>query len=155
MLYSEAASVDAAQRGDDGITVVKFNEHVFSQIRRFVIVNVKYGFVEACGISTYGGRGALKPGCVPSEHTIVYSSGTDPSSCYLPGEWQAGMTNEPIEIIPSNPNDPSLNISPTSRLRFGKTFPIECNVKVKDIGRVHPRDLSKLMHYWTAANRVS
>lgn len=47
MLYSEAASESMARAGDDSVTVVKFGEHVFSQIRRFVVVSVKRNFVKA------------------------------------------------------------------------------------------------------------
>lgn len=39
-------------------------------------------------------------------------------------------------------------MSPASRLRFGKVYPIEWNVKVKDIGMIVPEDLSKLILYW-------
>lgn len=146
MLYSEAASEQLARRqnnDNDAITVVRFNQSVYSQIRRFVIVEVRRGFVYACAISTYSGRGVLKPGCLPSEHTIVYAQGASPT--YLQGEYEAGMTKEPIEIIPA---DSSVTIIPTSRLRLGKIYPVEWNVKVKDIGQVHPEHLSKLLMYY-------
>lgn len=146
MLYSEAASEMMARGGggsDNGITVIRFGEHVYSQIRRFVVVAVKQGFVYACGITTYSRRGTLKGGCIPSEHTIVYLPGTQPH--YLNGEYEAGMTKTPIQIIPA---DSSLTLDPTSRLRFSKMYPIEWNVKVKDIGRVHPEHLSPLIAYW-------
>ncbi|KAI4945166.1 hypothetical protein J4E91_008143 [Alternaria rosae] len=35
-----------------------------------------------------------------------------------------------------------------SRIRFGKTYPIEQNVKVKDIGHIHPSHVGKLLQYW-------
>jgi hypothetical protein len=97
------------------------------------------------GIGTYSGRGVLKEGCVPWEHAIVYLSGTDPGTCYLPGEYEGGMVKQPIEIIPV---DASIRLRPESRIRFGKMYPIEKNVKVKDIGQVHPSHLSKLLRYW-------
>jgi hypothetical protein len=56
------------------------------------------------------------------------------------------MTKEPIEV---EPVDSSITIRPESRIRFGKTYPIEMNVKVKDIGRVASHHLSKLLRYWT------
>jgi hypothetical protein len=97
-------------------------------------------------IGTYSGRGVFKEGCYPAEHAIVYLSGTDPASCYLRGEWQAGMTKEPIEIIPV---DGSVCLRYDSRIRFDKTYPIEKNVKVKDIGKVHPGHVGKLLRYWS------
>ncbi|KAF2251135.1 hypothetical protein BU26DRAFT_276633 [Trematosphaeria pertusa] len=143
MLYSEAASESMARAGDDSVTVVKFGEHVFSQIRRFVVVSVKRNFVKACGISTYSGRGTLKPGCNPREHAPIYFVGSSP--VWLVGEHERGMTKDPIAVEPA---DSSLTMPVSSRIRFGKTYPIEWNVKVKDIGRVVPEDLRKLITYW-------
>jgi hypothetical protein len=68
----------------------------------------------------------------------------------LPGELQ-WMTKEPIEI---EPVDSSIKIRTESRIRFGKTYPIEMNVKVKDIGRVQQRHLSKLLKYWNDEEQV-
>jgi hypothetical protein len=97
-------------------------------------------------IGTHAGRGTLKKGCFPWEHAIVYLSGTDPETCYLPGEYESGMVKQPIEIVPV---DSSITLRSESRIRFGKTYPIEKNVKVKDIGMVHPNHLGKLSQYWT------
>lgn len=48
MLYTEAAGATSGSSGvNDAFTVVKFNEYVYSQIRRFVIVDVKRNFVYA------------------------------------------------------------------------------------------------------------
>jgi hypothetical protein len=108
--------------------------------------------VESSGLGTYNGRGTLKQGCNPSEHAIAYFSGTDPGSCYMPGEYQSGMTKEPIEIVPV---DASIHIRSESRIRFGKTYPIQMNVKVKDIGKVHESHISKLLRYWIEENDYS
>ena len=103
------------------------------------------------GIGTYSGRGTLKDRCHPAEHTIVYFSGTDPASCYIPGEYESGMTKEPIEVVPA---EPDLRIRRESRIRFGKVYPIEMNVKVKDIGRVREDQISALLKYWREENAV-
>ncbi|CAN9477597.1 unnamed protein product [Alternaria alternata] len=131
---------------DQAYTVVRFNERVHTNIRRFVVLQDNHGFVYACPIGTYAGRGTLKKGCFPWEHAIVYLSGTDPETCYLPGEYESGMVKKPIEIVPV---DSSITLRSESRIRFGKTYPIEKNVKVKDIGMVHPNHLGKLFQYWT------
>lgn len=142
MLYTEAASGNAPV-DDSGFTVVRFNERAYTQIRRFAIVAVKRGFVYACAISTYNGRATTKPGCIPAEHSIVYFPGTNPNGCYVSGE--SRMEKEPIKIIPTDPHE---IMRRESRLRFGKTFSIEMNVKVKDIGRVCEEDRSNLVAYW-------
>jgi hypothetical protein len=93
-------------------------------------------------ITSYGNRGVLKPGCNPAEHTIVYLRGTQPQ--YMDGEHARGMTKHPIAIDPATATE---TISATSRLRLGKTFTIECNVKVRDIGSVVPEHLTTLLRY--------
>jgi hypothetical protein len=55
------------------------------------------------------------------------------------------MTKSPIAIKPADPNEPML---PTSRLRFGKTYTIECNVKVRNIGEVIPENRTELSRYY-------
>ncbi|RYN75555.1 hypothetical protein AA0117_g6212 [Alternaria alternata] len=147
MLYSETAGeTSRPQAFDQAYTVVRFNERVHTNIRRFVVLQDNHGFVYACPIGTHAGRGTLKKGCFPWEHAIVYLSGTDPETCYLPGERESGMIKQPIEIVPV---DSSITLRSESRIRFGKTYPIEKNVKVKDIGMVHPNHLGKLSQYWT------
>ncbi|KAF2267705.1 hypothetical protein CC78DRAFT_565900 [Lojkania enalia] len=142
MLYSEAASETLARNGadNDAITVAKFGERVYSQIRRFVIV-------KSSAISTYSHRGTTKSGCNPSEHVIVYFTGESP----VPLQGEYGITKEPIEIEPANP---SLQMESASRLRLGKTYSIEWNVKVKDIGRVIPEHMSRLVRYWKDEDRL-
>jgi hypothetical protein len=48
MLYSETASGTSMQHGqDDAYTVVRYGETAHTNIRRFVVVEVKRGFVNA------------------------------------------------------------------------------------------------------------
>jgi len=54
------------------------------------------------------------------------------------------MIKEPIEI---EPVDSTMTLKSDSRIRFGKVYPIEMNVKVKDIGRVSLSHLSLLQQY--------
>ncbi|KAF2469458.1 uncharacterized protein BDR25DRAFT_229170 [Lindgomyces ingoldianus] len=145
MLHSEAASETLARNGDDNITVVMHRGHVFSQIRRFVIVKEMRNFVYACPITTYSGRGTAKPGCDPSEHAIVYFSGSTPQLVREENEKSIELQKEPIGV---NPADTSLRMHPASRIRFGKAYPIEWNVKVKDIGDVLPADRTRLWRYY-------
>ena len=74
----------------------------------------------------------------------MYFSGTDPASCYIPGEYESGMSKEPIEIVPV---DSTITMRPEARIRFSKKYPIEMNVKVKELGSVHPDHMSKLLMY--------
>lgn len=77
------------------------------------------------------------------EHTIVYSQGYQPQ--YLPGEYESGMTKTPIAVEPAEPGE---IMSATSRLRFGMTYTVECNVKVRDLGMVVPEHKTTLLRYY-------
>ena len=94
-------------------------------------------------ISTYRGQGVLKRGCNAVEHTIVYLTGQQP--VYIQGEWEKGMTKEPIMI---QPTDMTERMDPMSRVRLGKAYPIEWNVKLRDIGMVSRGDMTKLVRYY-------
>jgi hypothetical protein len=85
----------------------------------------------------------MKPGCNAKEHTIVHFRGRPAS--YLPGEYQRGMTKDPLMI---DPTDPAEEMSLESRLRLGKVVSVECNVKVRDIGMVIREHRSKLLAYY-------
>jgi hypothetical protein len=131
---------------------------VYTQIRRFVIVSVKKEFVYAwlvptlrCCMSfidifspifTYSKRGTAKPGIDPRHHAIIYMSDTSPET--VPGESLSSM-KDPIKVIPTNSNE---RLDRASRLNFGLHHPIQCNVKVKDIGIVAPDDIPKVVRYW-------
>ena len=147
MLYTEAAGVSSRRNtdNDDAFTVVRYGERVFTQIRRFVVVSVRRNFVQACAISTYANQGTLKVGCDPSEHAVLYNTGVSAQACYLEGERERGLYKEPIQVYPA---DSSAFLRRESRIRFGKVYSIEWNVKVKDIGIVVDSDLATLIaHY--------
>lgn len=92
-------------------------------------------------ISTYSRRGTTKPGCDPREHGIIFLAGTAPLQ--LPGE--EAMAKKPIAV---QPIDPTITLDGTSRIRYGKTYPIERSVKVKEIGEVIPEHLPNLVRNW-------
>lgn len=70
----------------------------------------------------------------------MYAVGSEPSLFH--GE---SLTKEPIAIQLA---EPWSSIDRASRVRFGKAYPVEMNVKVRDIGNVIPDDLSKLIAYY-------
>ncbi|KAF2625112.1 hypothetical protein BU25DRAFT_346542 [Macroventuria anomochaeta] len=149
MLWAEAANETALRNSavtdNTAITIGRFGERVFSQIRRFVVVRVnrQSHYVHACAISTYGGRGATKWGVRASEHAIVYLNGSQPAP--YPGEHERGLTKDPLRV---DPTDPKEKMDPASRVRLGKIYSIEWNVKVRDIGMIAATDRSRLMKYF-------
>ncbi|KAF9736562.1 hypothetical protein PMIN04_011442 [Paraphaeosphaeria minitans] len=148
MLHVQAASESELKQVNDNISVIKYGERAFSQIRRFVIVEVRRGFVYACPISTYSKRGTTKGGCIPSEHSVVYMAGTNPS--VFQGEM---LVKQAIRVTPA-PSDPHVRMHAASRLHYAKAYLIEMNVKVKDIGDVDPAHLSLLLQYYRYENGI-
>ena len=52
MLYAEPAGLQSQQmNNDDAYSHVRFGEVVYSQIRRFIVVEVRHGFVYAWCVS--------------------------------------------------------------------------------------------------------
>ncbi|KAJ8115596.1 hypothetical protein OPT61_g2789 [Boeremia exigua] len=146
MVFTESVGGNSIHSpSDDAFDVIRYGETVYSQIRRFVVVSTRRGFVLACAISAYSNRGTLKHGLDPKEHAVVYNTGTDPELCYLPGERERGLYKRPIEVSPANS---SSHLVRESRIRFGKVYAIEWNVKVKDLGHVIPTHLEALKDHY-------
>lgn len=94
-------------------------------------------------VFTYGGQATLKPGCRPVEHAIIYYS-TLQSPILLPNE--TVLPKQPIGVLPSVGHQQPM--STASRVRFGKVYPIDWNVKVKDLGKVVDGDMERLLAYY-------
>jgi hypothetical protein len=88
----------------------------------------------------------LKPGVVPSEHAIAYSHGYNEPQL-LPGE--PALDKAPIPILM---NDGERPLAMASRIYFGIHHPIQYNVKVKDLGSVHPEWVPTFIGYWNQEN---
>lgn len=54
------------------------------------------------------------------------------------------MRKDPIRI---NPVSLAEKLDPRSRINIGKVYPINHNIKVKDIGQVDEKSLPKLLGY--------
>ncbi|OMP84065.1 hypothetical protein BK809_0001449, partial [Diplodia seriata] len=91
-------------------------------------------------VSTYGGRATTKRGLDPQQHAIVYITGSVPQ--YVAGEQR--LQKAPIPIIPA---EGSVTLNGASRVNFAIHHPIQHNVKVKDLGIVHPDYIPTLISY--------
>ncbi|KAF2794487.1 hypothetical protein K505DRAFT_242039, partial [Melanomma pulvis-pyrius CBS 109.77] len=145
VLFTEAAGSTATSY-NSSISFVKYNERVHSQIRRFIVVRARKEFCFACPIFTYSGRGTTKNGVRPEEHAIAYSS----TEQARPFAGEDGMMS-PICIENAENIQP---LDPASRIYFGIHHPIQYNVKVQDVGDVHPRSISFLRGHWNKLNKV-
>ncbi len=90
----------------------------------------------------------MKHGVDPDKHAIAYSHGQMPT--LLDGEKK--LTMSPICIVMSEGIPP---LSVASRIFFGIHHPIQYNLKVKDIGSVHPDHMASLVEYWKASHDIS
>lgn len=67
---------------------------------------------------------------------------TDCAPRYVSGEY--GLEKNPI---PVNAIDDRTRLSPASRINFAMHYPIQHNVKVKDLGMVAPEAIPTLVYY--------
>jgi hypothetical protein len=125
----------------------KFNQEVYSSIRRMVVVQARRGFCVCIQINSYGGRGLdkFKDGDNDIEaHSRIYVVGTRP-------QW---LTKEPhsskrdVAVVPA---DPTQRLTPASRLCYSRPYTVEHTVKSMDVGKIDERDLAHLLKYFRQA----
>ena len=92
-------------------------------------------------ISTHGGQGAVGKLINQKEHGIVYTSENPPRK--LAGE--KNLYKDPIRIVAT---DASQYLDPLSRIHYAKPYPVEHNVKVREVGMVSQRDHRKVLGYY-------
>lgn len=107
-----------------------------------VVVSQKKGCCWCIPISTYGGRGTLKPGLRPETHAIIYMDGTEPT----PLKNENGMTKEPLKVERTGGSSGGLDHA--SRVNFDKVYTVEHDVKVMNVGKVCRQSMPKLEMYW-------
>ncbi|KAL8645618.1 MAG: hypothetical protein Q9226_007219 [Calogaya cf. arnoldii] len=137
---------DAGSNRDNssvGFSTVLYEELAYSQLRRFVVVKArpKEYYCLCVPILTYRGKGATKKSVDKSAHAIIYTGSSAPER--LPEE--QGMNKNPLRVIPVRADE---KLDPLSRVNLGKTYPVEWNTKVKEIGRIEKPSLVKLLTYW-------
>ncbi|KAL8913058.1 MAG: hypothetical protein Q9171_002038 [Xanthocarpia ochracea] len=137
---------DAGSNGDHssfGFSTVAYEELAYSQLRRFVVVKArpKEHYCLCVPITTYSGKGATKKSIDKNAHAIIYTGSSPPER--LPGE--QGMNKNPLRVIPVRADE---KLDTRSRINLGKTYPVEWNTKVKEIGRLEKSSLVKMIAYW-------
>lgn len=148
VLFTEAAgmqsTLNAVTDYNTAISRVRYNELAHTQVRRFIVVRRKRGFCFAVPIFTYSNQGTKKPGVVPDEHSIAFAYGQEPR--LLPGEQP--LSKSAICIVMNEGE----GLVRASRIFFGIHHPIQYNVKVKDLGYVHPDYMPAFLGYWNQEN---
>ncbi|KAL1794335.1 hypothetical protein ACET3X_007756 [Alternaria dauci] len=147
ILFIEPAGANALNNVtyyNANLSQVLYGEYAHSQVRRFIVVKHKREYCFAVPVFTYGNRGTKKSGVVADEHAIAYSYGC---SAQLVAD-EPPLTKSSIPIIMNSEGV----LSAASRIYFGIHHPIQYNVKVKDIGRVHPDWMATFLGYWKMEN---
>jgi len=156
ILWSEPAG-DGGQKGGtrngSHFSTTWLGERVYTEIRRFIVINNKGTSSQCIPIQTYGGRGAVKRSLVIQDHAIVYTEyqGVGPPRA-LPGE--EGINKRPLRMKP-NMDHPESRLDKASRINFGKVYAIEHNVRVLNIGKISDEDMHLLVHYYRIASDVN
>ncbi|KAI4261936.1 MAG: hypothetical protein L6R42_002879 [Xanthoria sp. 1 TBL-2021] len=137
---------DAGNSGDHssfGFSTVAYEELAYSQLRRFVVVKAspKEYYCLCVPILTYSGKGATKKSIDKNAHAIIYTGSSAPEK--LPDE--QGMNKNPLRVIPVRADE---KLDPVSRVNLRKTYPVEWNTKVKEIGRLDKSSHVKMISYW-------
>ncbi|KAL8786391.1 MAG: hypothetical protein Q9213_002807 [Squamulea squamosa] len=141
-LHTEDAGSNA-DASSFGFSTVAYEELAYSQLRRFVVVKArpKEYYCLCVPIMTYGGQGAAKKSVDKTAHAIIFTGKSPPER--LPGE--QGMDKSPLRVIPVRPDE---KLDSRSRINLAKTYSIEWNTKVKEIGCLDKPSLVKMMAYW-------
>ncbi|KAL4785426.1 hypothetical protein BJX76DRAFT_182170 [Aspergillus varians] len=126
----------------------RFQEPIFSTIRRMVVVKVHHDCSWCIAINTYGGQGVAKRNVDRSKHAVVYMSHRSPFT----NDDEPRMIKEPLEVSPDRPGE---GLDEMSRLNFGKVHTVEHNVKVLPIGEIASRSMTRFREYAREELRLS
>lgn len=130
------------------LTVGKYNELIYSTIRRMVVVKEGHGFCVCIQINSYGSRGLKKFRNIPREvhnHSIIHMSDTNPS--YI--DKDEPRTNK--RAISVNKASSYQSLARESRLCYSQPHTVQHNVKAMHVGQVTATSLPWLIHYYKAA----
>ena len=136
-------SVERSDPDPPGFSRGRYQERVYSKVRRFVVIREGKDYCSALPVVTYGRQGVGKRGVVKAEHAIVHTTRDSPRPvpAELPHRNEDGMRSQPIRIVPDQPTD---KLDSMSRIDFGKIYTIQHNIKVKPFGNVHERSRGAL-----------
>jgi hypothetical protein len=123
----------------------KYNEEVFSHIRRMAVVKARHGYCWCVPINTYNYQGVAKKGLSPEDrqaHSIIYMDDTKPA---IHAAEKGMMFKSPIAVCAASSEQ---KLHCMSRINFGKVYSVEWNVKVMNVGKVHRDSMINFEGYW-------
>jgi hypothetical protein len=123
----------------------KYNEEVFSHIRRMAVVKARHGYCWCVPINTYNYQGVAKKGLSREDreaHSIIYMDDTNPS---MHSAEKGMMFKSPIAVSAASSEQ---KLHYMSRINFGKVYSVEWNVKVMNVGKIHRDSMFNFEGYW-------
>ncbi|KAJ5550376.1 hypothetical protein N7535_001686 [Penicillium sp. DV-2018c] len=144
MLWHENAgsngTISSEKAQASPFTKGKYQEPIYSSIRRMVVVKEQRGCCWCVPVLTYGGQGVAKAGIDRNKHAIIHMRGDRPRV----QRDEPRMVKEPLEVIPAK-FDSKLDCM--SRVNFGKIYTVEHNVKVFPVGKISEASRVKFLEY--------
>lgn len=127
----------------------KYDEWVYSKVRRFVVVKEQDRFCMAIPVVTYQGQGVAKKGVKKSDHAIIFTGNRNPSpsTAEEPEFGEAGMRSRCIRVDPDQ-RDEKLDFM--SRIDFSAVQKVQHYCKVKSFGKVNRDSLAALEYQYRA-----
>jgi hypothetical protein len=145
MLFHEGAGDVKGGHLSQAVQFKRYNQAVYSHIRRMVVVRERHGYCWCIPINTYNYQGVAKKGLSTQDrkaHCVIYMDNTDPTT---DPEEQGLMTKKPIAVTAANAEQ---KLHHMSRLNFGKVYSVEWNVKVMNVGKVNADSVAAFTGYW-------
>ncbi|KAJ5845833.1 hypothetical protein EN45_096080 [Penicillium chrysogenum] len=118
----------------------KYQEPIYSSIRRMVVVKEQRGCCWCVPITTYSGQGVAKAGIDRSKHAVIHMRGDRPRTVRS----EPRMAKEPLEVDPARPDQ---KLDCMSRVNFGKVYTVEHNVKVLPVGKITEASRARFLEY--------
>ena len=145
MLFHEGAGDVKGGHLSQAVPFRKYNQEVYSHIRRMVVVRERHGYCWCIPINTYNYQGVAKKGLSAQDrkaHCVIYMDNTNPT---IDIREKGLITKKSIAVTAAHPDQ---KLHQMSRLNFGKVYSVEWNVKVMNVGKVNADSMPAFASYW-------
>lgn len=135
---------DAGNEDPRSVTTGPKGEKIYSALRKMAVIRQRHGYCICVPINSYRSKSLGNKNMSMREmqaHAIVYSSR---QSVPNPLQGDPHFVKKPIAVDLA----PGQALDAFSRIHFGKTWSVEWNVKVKNIGHISDASMPFFEAYW-------
>ncbi|KAL2001587.1 hypothetical protein VTN02DRAFT_1566 [Thermoascus thermophilus] len=122
------------------VTALGGGTTVYSNVRRFIVIDCRNLFCNCVPVTTYGERGCKKRGINVEDHAIVADARKRPQ----PLDGEPPLEKGPIYVDLFWEPD---TLSPASRVNLGSIMTVHYNLDIRILGQVIPRSIPRLKQY--------